>query len=112
MLYTSAVQPGTLELLTELQKQPLLRSFYLVGGTALALHFGHRISIDIDLFTNDDFDTRNLLDVLGEKYSIEILSQSKNALTIDIKNIKADFVRHNYPLIKSVIETNGIKWHP
>lgn len=31
--------------------KPFRRSFYLVGGTALALHFGHRRSIDFDLFT-------------------------------------------------------------
>jgi len=28
------------------------RSFYLVGGTAIALHIGHRRSIDFDLFTS------------------------------------------------------------
>jgi hypothetical protein len=28
------------------------KDFYLVGGTALALQRGHRISIDIDMFTN------------------------------------------------------------
>jgi hypothetical protein len=28
------------------------RSFYLVGGTAIALHLGHRRSIDFDLFTS------------------------------------------------------------
>ena len=27
------------------------RNFYLVGGTAIALHLGHRRSIDFDLFT-------------------------------------------------------------
>lgn len=27
------------------------RSFYMVGGTAIALHIGHRRSIDFDLFT-------------------------------------------------------------
>ena len=30
------------------------RSFYLVGGTAIALHIGHRRSIDFDLFTQSD----------------------------------------------------------
>lgn len=27
------------------------RSFYMVGGTAIALHLGHRQSIDFDLFS-------------------------------------------------------------
>ncbi|MCK5703650.1 MAG: nucleotidyl transferase AbiEii/AbiGii toxin family protein [Cyclobacteriaceae bacterium] len=50
MLYQKAVEPNTLSLLKKLQQIPELYSFYLVGGTALALKFGHRISIDIDLF--------------------------------------------------------------
>jgi len=46
-----------LNILTEQQHEllPLIRqfkrSFYLVGGTAIALHIGHRRSIDFDLFT-------------------------------------------------------------
>ena len=28
------------------------KSFYLVGGTAIALHIGHRYSVDFDLFTS------------------------------------------------------------
>ena len=47
------------DILTESQKVllPHLESFtsdyYLVGGTAIALHLGHRKSIDFDLFTRD-----------------------------------------------------------
>jgi len=46
-----------LEILTTYQRELLpfiasfRRSFYLVGGTAIALHIGHRHSIDFDLFT-------------------------------------------------------------
>ena len=32
------------------------RTFYLVGGTAIALHLGHRRSIDFDLFTDKKLD--------------------------------------------------------
>lgn len=34
----------------------LAKDFGLVGGTAIALHMGHRRSIDFDLFTNSRFD--------------------------------------------------------
>jgi len=34
--------------------------FYLVGGTAIALHLGHRRSIDYDLFTDNNFDPMKL----------------------------------------------------
>lgn len=39
---------------------PLIKTFsndyYLVGGTAIALHLGHRRSIDFDLFSDNTFD--------------------------------------------------------
>lgn len=50
------------EILTTEQRAvfPLLKkftsSFGLVGGTAIALHLGHRRSIDFDLFSQSDFD--------------------------------------------------------
>lgn len=47
MLYKETIEPKTLELLIDLQKEPLLSIFNLVGGTALALHLGHRKSIHI-----------------------------------------------------------------
>ena len=42
---------------------PLLRRFrgyYLVGGTALALQIGHRISVDFDLFSSKELPRRQL----------------------------------------------------
>lgn len=50
MLQTQTVEPRTLELLRMLQREPLMSSFNLVGGTALALRIGHRKSIDLDYF--------------------------------------------------------------
>ncbi len=49
MLQTRTVEPRTLELLKQLMLLPILDSFFLVGGTALALQLGHRKSIDLDL---------------------------------------------------------------
>ena len=52
MLQTQTVEPSTLELLKKLQQEPLLATFNLVGGTALALRIGHRKSVDLDLYTS------------------------------------------------------------
>jgi hypothetical protein len=49
MSRAEAVETTTLDLITSLQIKPYLQGFYLVGGTALALHLGHRRSVDIDL---------------------------------------------------------------
>lgn len=48
MLHLSTVEPATLELLRKLQSLPILNNTRLVGGTALALQFGHRKSVDLD----------------------------------------------------------------
>lgn len=52
MLYTETVSPSTLELLKLLMRNTALQPFVLVGGTSLALQLGHRVSIDLDLFTD------------------------------------------------------------
>lgn len=51
MLRKETVSESALELLKTLMEDELLENFFLVGGTALALQIGHRISIDFDLFT-------------------------------------------------------------
>ena len=48
MLSIQTVLPDTLELLRILMQQPLLKNMRLVGGTSLALQYGHRRSVDLD----------------------------------------------------------------
>ena len=52
-LVKTGVHPFLWEALLKLQSNSLFDGFYLVGGTALSLQMGHRISEDIDLFTKE-----------------------------------------------------------
>ncbi|MBK0383638.1 nucleotidyl transferase AbiEii/AbiGii toxin family protein [Pedobacter sp. SD-b] len=67
MLHWETVNDLLKESLQLLMQTEELKDFRLVGGTALSLHLGHRMSIDIDLFTDApyqsvDFDAiENLL---------------------------------------------------
>ena len=45
MLHVESVEPSTLELLKRIQALPALAETRLVGGTALALQLGHRVSV-------------------------------------------------------------------
>ena len=49
-----AVPQGIQPLLTDLGQMDALRPFYLAGGTAVALRLGHRVSRDLDLFSETD----------------------------------------------------------
>ena len=68
-------------------------SFYLAGGTALALRLGHRVSLDLDLFSARNKlgaeERRTLLDALkasgplkikGVKFYIEVLGEGSVTL--------------------------------
>lgn len=45
--------------------------FYLAGGTALALHIGHRTSLDFDFYTNKSFDPDELYEELEAEFQSE-----------------------------------------
>jgi len=64
MLQYSAVEPRTLDILKGLMQIPALNDFSLVGGPALALYFGHRASVDIDLFSTNEFNNEFLIEPL------------------------------------------------
>jgi hypothetical protein len=51
-LHWNTVTPLLQSGLQKLMKEPLFDPFRLVGGTSLSLQIGHRVSIDIDLFTH------------------------------------------------------------
>ena len=50
MLSYDTIEFHTLELLKSLMQEPAFSAMRLVGGTALALQYGHRQSIDLDFF--------------------------------------------------------------
>ena len=81
MLHSKAVKKTILELIRSLQNESHLRDFFLVGGTGLAMHFGHRKSEDIDLFSITDFDQDILLEVLESEFNFGLDYVEKNTLT-------------------------------
>jgi hypothetical protein len=55
MLYETVLDRSALGLLQEYCSHPFLQNFSLAGGTGLALRLCHRISYDLDLFSNEKF---------------------------------------------------------
>ena len=70
------VLPGkTSALLAVLGQSQPIQTAYLAGGTALALQLGHRYSFDLDFFTPEPFDEKNLVGELEKAapFSLETL---------------------------------------
>ncbi|MEK7597791.1 MAG: nucleotidyl transferase AbiEii/AbiGii toxin family protein [Patescibacteria group bacterium] len=82
---------------------PLIKKFssdfYLVGGTALALQYGHRRSIDFDLFTKKSFENQKILRLIRKNHHINrIYVDETDQLTLIADNIKVTFFRYEYPI--------------
>jgi predicted nucleotidyltransferase component of viral defense system len=115
MLRLETIEQNTFLLLKEMMQIPEINHFNLAGGTTLALYLGHRVSIDLDFFTTQEFDSTKLVNLLEDKYQLSSIIASKNALSLYIlyneKNIKIDFLRHNYKIIKSSVIEDGVRLH-
>lgn len=71
-LHWNTVSPLLKEILLDLMQEELFSPFRLVGGTALSLQIGHRMSVDIDMFTDADYgsiDFDRIKDFLKNKYA-------------------------------------------
>jgi len=62
-LHTNTTPPTLLHILEELSCWEELEKFRLVGGTALSLQLGHRISVDIDLFTDAEYGSLDFIPI-------------------------------------------------
>lgn len=102
MLQKQTIEPETLSVLNKIMDIPFLTDFQLVGGTALALKYGHRKSIDLDLFTNKSFEKQTLIEILETTFKSSFAYDGKSTkwgLFCFIDNVKVDFVHYPHPII-------------
>lgn len=93
------------QILTEEQIKllPLIKlfnkKFYLVGGTAIALHIGHRRSIDFDLFNLKRINRKNIKELITNNgFNIDkYIVQKEDEFTLIINKVKFTF--YNYPYV-------------
>ena len=107
MLQYKTIEPGTLQLLKELQSLPIFEGTRLVGGTALALQLGHRSSIDLDFFGSVQASSEEIRDFLSEEHSITIAKESRNINIYLIDGIKVDIVNYRYQWIDTPVVGDG-----
>ena len=86
-----------------------LSDFYLSGGTALALHLGHRDSEDLDFFTQQQFNPENLHQKITSLGSISSVYMEENTLNCYLNSVKLQFLYYPYKLLKEPIQWEGIK---
>ena len=110
MLQEGCVSERLLTLLRNLQKETIFKDYFLVGGTALALQIGHRISYDIDLFTKNELQIPEITRYLKKNHSgkYQIINTQNMIFQIMIDGIKVDFVQHPFELVEPVFSDSQI----
>jgi len=98
----------TANLFRKLSSYPWISEFYLAGGTALALHLGHRMSVDLDFFSTAMFDESVLIEKLLPVGDLEVFQKSMHSVTGSIDGVKYSFLGYTYPLLNKGTEFRGI----
>ncbi len=75
------------------------RTFFLVGGTAIAFHIGHRRSIDFDLFTHSPLVLSRIRTKLNQiPYNQIPIFQDYDQLHLQLNNVKVTFFSFPYSI--------------
>lgn len=113
-MHRDAIPEPVWRLLLGLSGLKTMTPVYLVGGTALALHLGHRLSADLDFLVPTDFEYQPLLhDLLGLPHKPTLTTQTSSHWALIIDSIKVDYLREliprRFPLKMVVFEGTTFK---
>ncbi len=108
-MYQEIINAKTKRILEALNRGKKLKSFYLAGGTALALQLGHRRSIDLDWFSERNFSPSQLKKDLSLKSKIKIESEDEKTLNCFLSDVKLGFFVYPYRLLFPLINFNNIR---
>jgi predicted nucleotidyltransferase component of viral defense system len=97
-------------------KNPFLKKLpsqtYLAGGTAVALHLGHRLSIDLDFFTPHDMDNlqlfKGLQTAFSEDFKLSAVKIEKNSLVVNMNNTGFSIFVYPYELMEKTVTDDSL----
>lgn len=98
-MFTNTLETKTRSVFKLLSKVAIIKNFYLAGGTALALQFGHRESIDLDFFCLSNFSNEDIKKKLKKVGQIKVVSEDTGTLHVNINNVKVSFLYYPYKLV-------------
>ncbi|MCX6266123.1 MAG: nucleotidyl transferase AbiEii/AbiGii toxin family protein [Bacteroidetes bacterium] len=76
-----------------------IREYYLVGGTAIALHLGHRRSIDFDLFKLSSLRPKNIVSEISSfNFPYTITRRVTEQMNVVIHDVKFTFYQYPFKI--------------
>lgn len=102
-MFESVLSPETRNILNKLEPEDLPEDSYLAGGTAVALHLGHRRSADLDFFTSTEFVEKQWEEKLTRDLGFKLLKRDWQTLIGNIDKVKISVFGYRYPRIGSTV---------
>ncbi len=106
-MFAETLPPGRVEVLERLAHVQSLKNYYLAGGTAVALHLGHRISEDFDFFTPQEFYAPLLRDELFNAGDFILTDIGSRTLHGIFNGVKVSFLYYAPLLVFPPINYHG-----
>ena len=107
-MFTKALLPDTFRALQLAGKVTDLSIAYLAGGSGLALHLGHRISEDLDFFTDRKFDEKILEAKLNQMESFSLKNSSWQTIMGSVGKTAFSLFYYPYSLLEKTIGIEGV----
>lgn len=111
-MFLRCITPDMAAILTSELIRHLPKDVYLAGGTAIALYFGHRLSIDLDLFTPVSFDSLELSNIISNRFKSDFQVTQTNitekTLVINLNDTGFSLFTYPYPLLNDLVTMEAI----
>ena len=107
-MFEETLVKGTKDILALLGRSTILQDAYLAGGTALALQLGHRISVDFDFFTPNEFAPKTFSAELSKLGSFDEEQANKGTVLGKFDGISFSLFVYKYPLIFPALKYLGL----
>jgi len=108
-MFEQTLPQTTRRYLDLLAQKGISQAFYLGGGTAIALHLGHRVSVDLDFFTPDHFENNDLESELQNFRTYRRERLANDTLLGALEDLRISFFRYRYQLLETPAEFLGTK---
>jgi len=109
-MHLKCLTPAARKVLKVIAPVAAAKGFVLAGGTAVALHLGHRVSVDFDFFTMRSFRPDRLHQAInGLDLETLILQEEPGTLTLSADGVKMSFFHYPYAFLEATSTLQGIQ---
>jgi len=104
-LHEEVLSVDTARVFERLGELPELVSFYLAGGTAVALQLGHRMSLDLGLFTERPWSWERVAPALASVGDVVVDRQEDDTFVGSVGGVRVSLFHYPYVLLEQPLPT-------